>query len=142
MNKYVTIFDYIDKILTVLSATIEGVCVDSHAIVVGVSVGIASAWFTFVFALATTIIKELLRITKSKKKKQDETDMLAKSKLNSIQTLVSQALIDLELSHEQFITILKEKGKYEKIKENVKNKSEKLEKKAENMRLNSVKSRS
>ena len=50
--------------------------------------------------------------------------MLAKSKLNSIETLISQALIDMEISHEEFITILKEKTKYEKMKENVKDKSE------------------
>ena len=67
--------------------------------------------------------------------------MLAKSKLNSIETLVSQALIDMEISHEEFITILKEKDKYEKMKENVRNMSEKLEEKQENMRLNSVNSR-
>ena len=54
--------------------------------------------------------------------------MLAKSKFSSIETLVSQALIDLEISHEEFITILKEKDEYKKIKENVKNVSEKLEK--------------
>ena len=47
--------------------------------------------------------------------------MLAKSKLNSIETLVSQALIDMEISHAEFITILKEKDKYEKMKENVRN---------------------
>ena len=50
--------------------------------------------------------------------------MLAKSKLNSIETLISQALIDMETSYEEFITILKEKTKYEKMKENVKDKSE------------------
>ena len=55
--------------------------------------------------------------------------MLAKSKLDSIETLVSQALIDMEISHEEFITILKEKDKYEKTKENVRNVSEKLENK-------------
>ena len=53
--------------------------------------------------------------------------MLAKGKLNSIETLVSQALIDMEISHEEFITILKEKGKYEKMKENLRNKNKKLE---------------
>ena len=42
--------------------------------------------------------------------------MLAKSKLNGIETLVSQALVDMEISHEEFITILKDKGKYEKMK--------------------------
>ena len=63
--------------------------------------------------------------------------MLAKSKLNSIETLVSQALIDMEISHEEFIAIFKEKDKYEKMKENVRNVSEK----EENMRLNSVNSK-
>ena len=67
--------------------------------------------------------------------------MLAKRKLNSIETLVSQALIDLEISHEKFIMILREKDKYEKMKENVKNASEKLEEKQKNMRLNSVNSK-
>ena len=67
--------------------------------------------------------------------------MLAKSKLNSIDTLVSQALIDMEISHEEFITISKEKDKYEKMKENLRKVSEKLEEKTEHMRLNSVNSR-
>ena len=64
--------------------------------------------------------------------------MLAKSKLNSIETLVSKALIDMEISHEEYITILKEKDKYEKMKENLR---EKLEEKQKNMRVNSVNSR-
>ena len=67
--------------------------------------------------------------------------MLAKSKLNSIETLVSQAPIDMEISREEFITILKEKDKYQKMKKNVRNMSEKLEEKAENMKLNSVNSK-
>ena len=67
--------------------------------------------------------------------------MLAKTKLNSIETVVSQALINMEISDEEFITILKEKDKYEKMKENLKNASEKLEKDTENMRLNSMNSR-
>ena len=63
--------------------------------------------------------------------------MLPKSKLNSIETLVSQVLIDMEISHEEFITILKEKDKYENMKENVRNVSEKTE----NTRFNGVNSR-
>ena len=46
--------------------------------------------------------------------------MLAKSKLNSIESLESQALIDMEISHEEFTTILKEKDKYEKMKKKCK----------------------
>ena len=63
--------------------------------------------------------------------------MLAKSKLNSIATLVSQALIDMEISREEFITILKEKDKYEKMKDNLRSEIEKYE----IMRLSSVKSK-
>ena len=68
--------------------------------------------------------------------------MLAKSKLNSTEILVSQALIDMEISYKEFTTILKDEDKYEKMKENVRDVSEKLEEKQENMRLNSVNSRS
>ena len=63
--------------------------------------------------------------------------MLAKVKLNRIETLVSQALIEMERSHEEFITILNEKNKYEKVKENMRNVNEKTK----NMRLNSANSR-
>ena len=63
--------------------------------------------------------------------------MLAKSKLNSIETLVSQTLINMETGHEEFITILKEKDKYEKMKENLRSENEKNE----IMRLSSVKSK-
>ena len=61
--------------------------------------------------------------------------MLAKNKLNSIEKLMSQALIGMEISHEEFITILKEKDKYEKMKDNLRSENEKYE----NMRLSSVK---
>ena len=63
--------------------------------------------------------------------------MLAKIKLNSIGTLTSQALVDVEISHKEFVTILKEKDKYEKIKENLRSENEKQE----IMRLNSIKSK-
>ena len=67
--------------------------------------------------------------------------MLAKNKVNSIETSVSQALIDMEISHEEFITNLQQKDKYEKMKENFRNVNEKLEEKTGNTRLNSVNSK-
>ena len=68
--------------------------------------------------------------------------MLAKSKLNSIKTLTSQALIDMEISHQKFITILKEDDEsYEKMKVNSRNIKEELDEKTQNTRLNSVNSR-
>ena len=123
-SKYVTAFDYIDKILIVLSTTSSGVCIISSASVIGVPVGIASASFTLIFSLTTGIIKKLLSITRNKKKKHDKILMLAKSKLDSIETLVSQALIDMEISHEEFNGIIREKQKYERMHENVRNVNE------------------
>ena len=64
--------------------------------------------------------------------------MLAKSKLSSIETLISQALIGLDISHEKFIAILKEKNRYERMKDNLRCENEEL---YEIMRCNSVKSK-
>ena len=63
--------------------------------------------------------------------------MLAKSKLNSIETLISQALIDMDISHEEFVTILMEKDKDEKMKENLRSENEEHK----IMRLSSIKSK-
>ena len=70
------------------------------------AVGIASASFTLIFS-------------RNKKKKHDKILMLARSKLNSIETLISQSLTDMEISHEELVTILNEKDKYEKMKDNL-----------------------
>ena len=82
------------------------------------------------------IVKKVLNITRNKKKNHDKILMLAKSKLDSIKTLISQILIDMEISHEEFTTILKEKEKYEKMKDNLRSENEKYK----TMRLNSIKS--
>ena len=137
LSTYVAAFDYIDKVLIVLSATSGGVCIISSASALGAPTGITGASFTLIFSLTTRMIKKLLSITRNKKKKHDKILMLAKSKLNSIETLVSQALTEMEISHEEFVAILKEKDKYEKMKENVRSENEKQEL----MRLSSVKSK-
>ena len=132
LSKHVTAFDYTDKILIALSSTSSGVCIISSGSVVGAPARIASASFTLIFSLSTGIIKKLLSITRNKKKKHDKILMLAKSKLDSIENLISQALIDVEISHEEFHAIIREKQKYERMKQNLRNASEKQE----NMRLN------
>ena len=109
VNKYVTTFDYIGKMLIILSARSSRVSIISFTSIVGAPVGIESASLPLIFSLRTGIVKKLLNITRNKKKKHDKILMLAKSKLNSIETLISQALIDMDISHEEFISILKEK---------------------------------
>ena len=101
LNKYVTTFDYIDKILIILSATSSGVSIISFKSITGAPVGIASVSLTLIFSLTTGIVKKLLNIARNKKKKHDKILILAKSKLNSIEALISQALIDMEISHEE-----------------------------------------
>ena len=83
------------------------------------------------------MVKKLLNITKNKMKKHDKILMFAKSKLNSIGTLMPQALIDMDISHEEFVTILKGNDKYEKMKDNLRSANGEYK----IMRLSSVKSK-
>ena len=137
LNKYATIFDYTDKILIILTAGTGVVLIISFTSTIGVPAGIASASLTLIFLIITGMIKKLLNITRSKKKKHDEILMLAKSKFNSIETLISQALNDMEISHEEFITIFKEKDRYEKMKENIRDKND--NEKQEIIKLSNIK---
>ena len=119
LNKYITIFDYIDKILISLRATTSGISIISFTSVIKISVGIVSANFTLIFSLSAGIIKKLLNMTRNKKEKHDKILMLAESKLNSIETLILEALNDLNITHEEFKMILNEKDKYERMKYNL-----------------------
>ena len=76
LNKYVTIFNYIDKILIVLSATTGRISIISFTSTIGVPVGIVSASFTLIFSITTRIIKKLLSTTIKKRKKHDQILML------------------------------------------------------------------
>ena len=136
LNRYVTIFDYIDKILIVLSATTGGMSIISFTTTIGAPVGIASASYTLIFSITTGIIEKLLNITINKKKKHDKILMLAESKFKTIETLISQALGDLDISHEKFIMILKEKERHEKMKYNLI--SENGDEKQETIKLSSI----
>ena len=71
LNKYVTIFDYIDKILIVLSATTGGISIISFTTAIGAPVDIVSVSFTLIFSITTGIIKKLLDIPIKKKQKHD-----------------------------------------------------------------------
>ena len=96
LNKYVTIFNYIDKILIFLSVTSSGISIISFTIAIGVPAGIASACFILIFSITTGIIKKLLNITRKKKKRHDKILVLAKSKLNSIESLITQKKVSSE----------------------------------------------
>ena len=136
LSKYVTACDYIDNILIIFSATTDGVSILSFTSIIVVTIRIANASFTLIFSLSTGIIKKLLNITRKKNKKYDQILMLAESKFNSIETLISQASNDIDISQEEFITVFKEKHRYERMEYNLINENE--NEKQENIKLSSI----
>ena len=120
LNKYIVSFDYLDKIFIALSALFGTLSIASYASVVGTPAGIAGSSLTLIFTIGTGISKSLLKVTKKRKKKHNKIVALAKNKLNTINTLLSCALNDSEISHEEFSNIITNSDIYENIKENIK----------------------
>ena len=120
-------FDYLDKIFITLSASFGTLSRASYASVVGILAGITGASLTLIFAIGTGISKSLLKLTKKRKKKHNKIIVLAKNKLNTIDTLLSIALSDSEISHEEFTNIINEENIYEIIKENIKSMTEPID---------------
>ena len=119
ISKYIVAFDYAGKLFITLSASFGTLSIVSHATVVGILAGIAGASLTLIFTITTGVVKKVLNITRKKKKKHNKIITLARSKLNIIETLISQALIDFDISHEEFSKIIYEKNNYERMKENI-----------------------
>ena len=117
LNKYIVSFDYLDKMFITLSASFGTLSIASYATVVGIPVGIAGS---LIFTIGTGLNKSFLQLTKKRKKKHNKIITLAKSKLNTIEILLSSALNDSKISHEEFTNIITEKNIYENIKENIK----------------------
>ena len=117
LNKYMVSFDYLDKIFIALSASFGTLSIASHATVIGISVGVAGASLTLILTISTGVNKSLLRVTKKGKKKHNKIIALAKSKLNTIDILLSSALNDSKISHEEFTNIIAEKNMYENMKD-------------------------
>ena len=120
LNKYIVSFDYLDKIFITLSTSFGTLSIASYASAVGIPVGITGASLTLVFTIGTGISKSLLKVTKKRKKKHNKKIVLAKNKLNMIDTLLSSARNDSEISHKEFTNIINKANIYENIKENIK----------------------
>ena len=103
-----------------MSASFGTLSIASYASVVGTPAGIAGSSLTLIFTIGTGISKSLLNVTKKRKKKHNKIIALAKNKLNTLEKLLSSALNDSEISHEEFSNIITEANIYESIKENIK----------------------
>ena len=119
LSKYIASFEYLDKSLIVLSVATGSISIASFATTIGVPVGIISASCSLAFSITTGLVKNFLKTIRNKKKKHNKTVMLARSKLNSIESKISEALINNKISHEYFMTILNEEKKYRESKESI-----------------------
>ena len=120
VKKYIVAFDYAEKLFITLSASFSTLSIVSHATIVGIPVGIAGSSLTLIFTVTTGVVKKLLNTTRKRKKKHNNMIALARSKLNIIETLIiSRALTDFDISHEEFSKIIYEKNNYEQIRDNI-----------------------
>ena len=121
ISKYIVAFDYAENVFITLSASFGTLSIASYATVFGMPAGIAGASLTLIFTVTTGVVKTLLNVTRKKKKKHNKIIALARSKLNIIENLISQTLIDFEITHEEFSKIIYEKNNYEQIIDDIRN---------------------
>ena len=119
LSKYIASFGYFDKSLIASSVATGSIAITWFATAIGVPVEIMSASCGLAFSITTGFVKEFLKAIRNKKKKHNKIVMLARSKLNSIESKISEALINNEISHEDFMTILNEEKKYRELKESI-----------------------
>ena len=116
LSKHIASFHYFDKSLIVLSVTTGCFSIASFVTVIGAPLGIVAARISHAFSVFTGIVKKLWKTTRNKKKKHNKIVMLSRSKLNNIESKISEALINSEISYEDFITIINEENKISRIK--------------------------
>ena len=119
LSKYIASFEYLDKSLIVLSVATGSISIASFATAIEAPIGIMSASCSLAFSVTTGFVKKFLKTIRNKKKKHNKIVMLARSKLNSIESKISEALINNEISHEDFMTIINEEKKYRELKESM-----------------------
>ena len=119
LSEYICSFEHFDKSLIFLSVATGSISLASFVTVAGAPVGIMSASCSLIFSITIGFVKKLLKTIRNKKQKHNKIVMLARSKLNSIESKMSEALINNEISHEDFMTTLDEEKKYRELKESI-----------------------
>ena len=115
------VLNYIDHSFIVISTITGCVSISAFASLVGIPIGITSYSIGLKICAITVGIKKYKSIIKKKKKKHDKIVLLAKSKLNSIEVLISKALIDSNISHDEFVLINNVLKEFYDMKEEIKN---------------------
>ena len=120
-KKVCTTLNYIEHFLIVASSITECISISVFASLIGIPIGITSSAKELKICAITAGIKKYKSIIKKKKKKHDKIVLLAKSKLNSIEVLISKALIDSNISHDEFVLINNVLKEFYDMKEEIKN---------------------
>ena len=105
LSKHIASFDYFDKTLIVSPGTSGRISIASFATVIGAPIGIASASLILEISLSTGLVKKVLEITRNMKKKHNKTVTLARSKLNCIESKISETLTNNQISHEEVLYV-------------------------------------
>ena len=119
LSKYIASLDYFDKSLNVLSILSGRISIASFTTVIGAPAGIIGASCSFTFKITPGFVKKFLKTIRNKKKKHNKIVMLARSKLNSMEIKISKVLMDNEIIHEDFETIVNKEKKYRESKESI-----------------------
>ena len=112
ISKYIASLDYFHKSLNVLSMLSDSISIASFATVIGAPAGIIGASCGLTFSITSGFVKTFLKTIRNKKKQHNKVVMLARSKLNSIESKISKALMDNEIIHKDFETNINEEKKY------------------------------
>ena len=109
LSKYLTGFDYVDKILTVFLTVFSGTNVFANVRGRKQLLGFISSIFSLLFCLSSGVVKKLQQETKIRKKKRNILLYLAKNKLDCVEMLIGKSVMDGIIDHDEFLAIMKEK---------------------------------
>ena len=113
--------NYTEHLLILISTVTGGVSISAFASLVGIPIRITSSAIGLEICAITAGIKKYKSIIKKKKKKHDKIVLFAQSKLNSIEVLISKALVDSNISHDKFVLIDNLLKEFYDMKEEIKN---------------------
>ena len=113
LSKYLTGFDYADKILTTFLTVFSGTNIFAHVKGEKKLLGLITSVFSLLFCLSSGVVKKLQQKAKTIKKKHNKLLYLAKNKLDCVEMLVSKSVQDGVIDHNEFLAIMKEKKDYD-----------------------------
>ena len=113
LSKYLTGFDYADKILTVFLTVSSGTNIFAHVKKEKQLLGLITFVFSLLFCLSSGVVKKLQQETKPRKKKHNKLLYLTKNNLDCVEMLVSKSVQDRIIDHNEFLAIMKEKKDYD-----------------------------